>query len=57
MTKRLGRLIEIESKVKVATPAYRPTLENGAVFFASAFVFAGAFYFFGGFWWRALAGG
>ena len=57
MSRRLRRIIETESKVKVATPAYRSARVNGAVFFVFAFAFASAFYFFGGILWRALTGG
>jgi hypothetical protein len=57
MSRRQIRLIQDQAKVRVATPAYRPTRLDGALFFASAFIFAGAFYFFGELLWRALTGG
>lgn len=57
MSRRQIHLIQNQAKVRVATPAYRPTRLDGALFFASAFIFAGAFYFFGELLWRALTGG
>lgn len=57
MNRRQRHLIQNQAKVKVATPAYRPTLVDGALFFASVFAFAGAFYFLGELLWRVLTGG
>jgi len=57
MNRRQRYLIQVQTKVKVATPAYRPTLLDGALFFASAFAFTGAFYFLGELLWHVLTGG
>jgi hypothetical protein len=57
MNRRQRHLIQHQSRVRVATPAYRSALLDGALFFVSAFAFAGAFYFFGELLWRVLTGG
>jgi hypothetical protein len=57
MQKHTVRLIQTQSRVKVAAPAYRAAAPENAFLFTLAFGFAGVFYFFGVWLGRALTGG
>ncbi|MFN8457045.1 MAG: hypothetical protein U0401_20670 [Anaerolineae bacterium] len=60
MSKRIRRLIENQTEVKVVAQAYDNNMDK-VRFITLATAFAGVFYFFGYYfgsdWWRVLTGG
>jgi len=57
MNRQYARYLKEQSRVKVATPAYRAESQKSGWLVALAFCFAGVFYFFGNTLWQALGGG